>query len=114
MTGVQTCALPILQVGVSNRPLGNRITAKLIDKFKQVDTIDEVYQYGKTKDNEFSIVLGFKLLTNSDNAKTATINAVQTALQGEKIDQILDIFFIEDENWYQIIRNIDKSFLYKK
>lgn len=103
-----------VQVGVSNRPLGNRITAKLIDKFKQVDTIDEVYQYGKTKDNEFSIVLGFKLLTNSDNAKTATINAVQTALQGEKIDQILDIFFIEDENWYQIIRNIDKSFLYKK
>ena len=68
----------------------------------------------QTKNNEFSIVLGFKLLTNSDNAKTATINSVQAALQGEKIDQLLDLFFIEDDGWYQIIRNVENSVIYKK
>jgi hypothetical protein len=58
-------------------------------------------------------VLGFKLLTNSDNAKTAAINAVQTALQGEKIDQPLDLFFIEEDGWYQTIRNVQNSLFYK-
>ena len=77
-----------------------------------MDTINEVYQYGQTKNNEFSLVLGIKLSTNSDNAKTATINAVQTALQGEKIDQLLDIFFIEDESWYNTIRNVENSKVY--
>jgi hypothetical protein len=103
-----------VQVGTPNRPLERRILQKLIDQFNRVETIDEVYQYGQTKNNEFSIVLGFKLFTNSDNAKTAAINAVQTALQGEKTDQLLDLFFIEDEEWYQTIRNIENSFFYKR
>jgi len=102
-----------VQVGTPNRPLERNILQKLIDQFQRVDTIDEVYQYGQTKNNEFSIVLGFKLLTNSENAKTATINAVQTALQGEKIDQLLDLFFIEDDGWYQTIRNVENSLFYK-
>lgn len=101
-----------VQLGTPNRPLENRIIQKLIEQFKRVDTINEVYQYGQTKNNEFSLVLGIKLSTNSDNAKTATINAVQTALQGEKIDQLLDIFFIEDERWYNTIRNVENSKVY--
>lgn len=103
-----------VQVGTPNKPLERRILQKLIDQFKRVETIDEVYQYGQTKANEFSLVLGFKLLINSDNAKTATINAVQTALQGEKIHQLLDLFFIEDDEWYQTIRRVKNSFFYKR
>jgi hypothetical protein len=103
-----------VQVGTPNKPLERRILQKLIDQFKRVDTIDEVYQYGQTRNNEFSIVLGFKLLTNSDNAKTAAINAVQTALQGENIDQPLDLFFLEDESWYETVRNIENSCVYKR
>jgi hypothetical protein len=103
-----------VQVGTPNRPIENRIIQKLIEQIKRVETIEEVYQYGQTKDNEFSLVLGFKLSTNSDNAKTATINAVQTALNGEKIDQLLDLFFIEDEGWYKTITNVENSLIYKK
>lgn len=102
-----------VQVGTPDRPLEREILKKLIDQFQRLETIDEVYQYGQTKHNEFSIVLGFKLLSNSDNAKTAVINAVQTALQGEKIDQLLDLFFIEDNGWYQTIRNVENSLFYK-
>jgi len=102
-----------VQVGTPNNPLDRVILKKLIDQFQRVETIDEVYQYGQSKNNEFSIVLGFKLLTNSENAKTASINAVQTALQGEKIDQLLELFFIEDDGWYQEIRNVENSLFYK-
>jgi len=103
-----------IQVGTPNKPLDNRILTKLIEQFKRVDTIQEVYQYGQTRNDEFSIVLGFKLSTDSENAKMATINAVQTALSGETIDQLLDLFFIEDENWYQTITNVKNSLVYKK
>lgn len=103
-----------VQVGTPNIPLENKIIQKLIEQVKRIDVIDEVYQYGQTKDNEFSIVLGFKLNTNSENAKTATINAVQTALEGEKIDQLLDLFFIEDEGWHNTIKNVENSFVFKK
>lgn len=103
-----------VQVGTPNRPIENRIIQKLIEQFKRVETIEEAYQYGQTRDNEFSLVLGFKLSTYSDNAKTATINAVQTALQGEKIDELLDLFFIEDESWYKTITNVENSFIYKQ
>ncbi|MEO5776301.1 MAG: SseB family protein [Flavobacterium sp.] len=103
-----------VQVGTPNTPLEDRIIQKLIEQVKTIDTIDEVYQYGQTKNNEFSIVLGFKLSTNSENAKTATINAVQTALEGEKIDQLLDLFFIEDEGWHKTIKNVENSFIFKK
>ena len=103
-----------VQVGTPSRPLERRILEKLITQFRRVLTIDEVYQYGQTRNNEFSIVLGFKLSTNSENAKTAAINAVQTALQGEKLDQPLDIIFIQDVAWYQTIRNVENSFFYKE
>lgn len=103
-----------VQVGTPNKSLENRIIQKLIQNFQRVEIIDEVYQYGQSKNNEFSLILGFKLSTDSDNAKTATINAVQTALQGEKIDQLLNLFFIEDESWYQTIKNVENSFVYKK
>ena len=102
------------KIGTPNRPLSKSIIQKLIDNFIRVTTIEEAYQYGQTKDEEFSIVLGFKLSTNTDNAKTACINAVQNALQGEQIDQLLDLFFIEDDGWYQTIRNTENSLIYKR
>lgn len=104
----------VVKVGTPNRPLDKTVISKLIGQFKRIDTIQEVYQYGQTRNNEFSIVLGFKLSTNSENAKTAAINAVQTALQGESMDQLLDLFFIEDDGWYQTITNVENSFVYKK
>lgn len=103
-----------VELGTPNKPLNNSITKKLIDNFKKDTTISEVYQYGQTKNGEFSIVLGFKLTSNSENAKKAAINAVQNALQNESLDQLLDLFFIETESWYNSVRNIENSLLYKK
>lgn len=103
-----------VQLGTPNRPLNKPITQKLIDNFKKDTTVSEVYQYGQTKDGEFSIVLGFKLTSNSDNAKKAAINAVQNALQGETLDQPLDMFFIETDSWYESIRKIENSLLYRQ
>lgn len=102
-----------IQVGTPDRPLNNLITQKLIDNFKKDKTISEVYQYGQTKDGEFSIVLGFKLTTYSDNAKKAAIYSVQDAIQNQTMPTPLDIFFIETEEWYDRVKDIEKALLYK-
>jgi len=103
-----------VQIGTPTKFLEKKIVQKLIQNFQRIETIDEVYQYGQTRNNEFSLVIGFKLLVDSENAKTAAINAVQNALQGEKINQPIDLFFIEDEGWYQTVKKIEDSFIYKK
>ena len=103
-----------VQIGTPSSPLSISITRKLIENFRKDSTISEVYQYGQAKGGEFSIVLGFKLASYSENAKKAAINAVQNSLQNEKLDQLLDLFFIETEDWYERIIKIENSLLYKK
>lgn len=102
-----------IQLGTPNRPLSNSIIHKLLDNFRNNDTVLEVYQYGQTKHREFSIVLGFRLSVYSDNAKQAVINTVQNALQNETPDQTLDLFFIDTEEWYDMIRKVENSLIYK-
>jgi hypothetical protein len=102
-----------VKVGTPNRSLDSKIISKLIEQFKRIETIEEAYQYGQVNNGEFSIVLGFKLSNNSENSKTATINAVQNVLEKEEIDQLLDIFFIEDAGWYATISNIEGSCIYE-
>ena len=103
-----------VQIGVPNKPLAISLIKELIDNFKKNRTILEVYQYGQTKEDEFSIVLGFKLLTNSDNAKKAALNIVQNAVGKGTLEQPIDLFFIETNEWYEAIKKIENSLIYKK
>ena len=103
-----------VQLGTPNQPLSHAITQKLIANFKKDNTISEVYQYGQTREGEFSIVLGFKLTSASENAKKAAIHAVQNALQNEKLDQPLDLFFLETDHWYDTVRKIENSLVYRQ
>ncbi|WP_116787086.1 SseB family protein [Flavobacterium psychrotrophum] len=103
-----------VQLGTPSRPLNSQIIRKLNDQFKRVSTIKEVYQYGQTRDGEFSIVLGFKLSIISENSRTAAINSVQSALKDEAIDQLLDLCIITDEGWYNTIKGIENSLIYNK
>ena len=103
-----------LKLGSPNKPLNKKILSLLKENFKTVKSITEVYQYGQTKGNEFSIVLGIKLSSNTDNAKTAAVNSVQNALQDQALDQNLDVFFIETEEWYESIKAIEDGLIYKK
>ena len=103
-----------VQIGTTSKPLSQIIIKKLIDACKKNNTIEEVYQYGQLKEEEFSIVIGFKLAIYSENARKAAINAVQNALENEITESPLDIFFIESEAWYESIKRIDKSLVYKK
>lgn len=104
----------IVEIGTLDIPIDKIIVEKLRQMFSKVDSVLEVYQYGQTKDNEFNLVLGIKLSIYNDNSKTASINAVQRALDDSTFNQPLDIFFIETDNWYNSIKNIQNALLYRR
>lgn len=103
-----------VRLGTPAKPLDKSIVNKMIASFKSVDTIEEAYQYIQEMNNKFSITIGIKLSTDSDNARLAVLNAVQDALQNEKPDLFVDIFFIDSDHWLTTIRNISHSLFYKK
>jgi hypothetical protein len=103
-----------LLIGTPNNPLSAIAIKKLVDNFQKVDIINEVYQYGLTKNKEFSIVLGFCLQTDSNKGEKQVIDTVQNALQYETLSQTLDLHFIKDQEDLDRIKWVENSLIYKK
>jgi hypothetical protein len=103
-----------LLIGVPNKPLSTSSIKLLVDIFRKVSNINEVYQYGLTKNKEFSIVLGFCLETNSSNSEKEVVKGVQNALRNETLTQTLDLHFITDQEELDRIKWVENSLIYKK
>jgi hypothetical protein len=95
-------------------PLSNTLTNKLINNFKKINTIKEVYLYEMVKGDEKSIVIGFALVVFNENSQKAALNAVQNALIGEKTEFFLDIIFLDTDNLCQMAKEIPDSLFYEK
>ena len=103
-----------VRIEIVKTPLDDFIVEKLINNFKKNNEILEVYQYGQTKENEYSVVLGFKLAVNSDNAKKAVVIGVQAAIQNHALPQPLDIIFFDTDQLYSLVSRNNSSLLYKR
>jgi len=103
-----------VQVGAPIHPLSRQILDKLIANFKKVDTIKEAYHYAQNANNEFSLVIGVVLSAISDNSRAALNNAINSSLQGEKLDTPVDIFVLPTDDWIKAVRNIQNSLFYKR
>ena len=89
------------------------ILEKMVGRFGELDNIKQVYLFGQTKNNEFSLVLGFELVINSENGKKAVIDLVQHVIGNEKLPDPLDVLFIELDEWRRQIVAIEGSLIYK-
>lgn len=100
------------------RTQGTQLESKILEKlralFQGINSIDEVYQYTQTMNNELSIVLGIKLLEQTEKAKAATLNAVQTALKDETLNKVVDLTFITGKEDLLAIQNLEEALIYKK
>lgn len=101
-------------VSVPTQPLNGAVLEKLCEGFTNVSSIEEVYQYGlkQQADEEFNLVLGFRLKVDNDNARTAALNVIQKVLQEYPLKQSIDIFFITSDEWYNTIKEIENSLIY--
>jgi hypothetical protein len=101
-------------VGVPGKSLEPIIMEKLMEGFRKLNTIQEVYLYGQTRDGEFSQILAFWLDPISENARKAVINTVQIAVGDHTLDQPLDLLFIDTSELYDMVRRVSNSLVYKK
>jgi hypothetical protein len=101
-------------IGTPSKPLPEDIINKLITNFKKVESVQDAYQYTQAQDHDASITIGLKLSPTSENAKIAAINAVQNALLDEGKGFYIDVFIIESDDWYDLIKNVEDSLFYKK
>jgi DNA-directed RNA polymerase beta' subunit len=103
-----------IAIGTPAKPLDRQIIGKLIENFKKVSTIEEAYQYAQVMNNETSIVLGIRMSSVSEDAKTALFNAVTNVLESEKADFFVDIMILDNPDFIKSVRNISNSLFYSK
>jgi len=102
-----------VMLGAPDTPINKLLLEKMVDCFKKLDNINQVYHYAQTKNNEFSLVLAFDLERNSENGKKAIIDLVRDTIGNETLPSPLDIFFIESKVWRSQIMAIKGGLIYQ-
>jgi hypothetical protein len=103
-----------VKVGYPAKPLSEHIIKKLIENFKNVSTIDSAYQYAQMMNGELSIVLGIRLLSESENSQIALHVAVKNALEGENLEIPVDIMIMTDSDLFEAVKKINNSLIYRR
>ncbi len=103
-----------VKIGYPAKPLNERIIKKLRENFKNVSTIDSAYQYAQMMDGELSIVLGIRLLSDSENSQIALHVAVNNALEGESLEIPVDLMVMTDSDLFESVKKINNSLVYHR
>ena len=102
----------MVSVGTPERPLPKRIIEKMLSGCKANANINEAYQYLNSYSGEYSLVVGIVLAVDSEEGRSAAVFLVQDALRGEDLEEPVDIFFLQQADWLQTIRQIPGSKFY--
>jgi len=95
-------------------PIQGELLEKLIRNFKTVNAIEEAYQYIMVRNDESIFVIGLNLSKYTDESRKACFQAIQNAMDNVKLDLPLEMFFLENENWYETVKGIQDSLMYRK
>lgn len=103
-----------VQIGTPARPLNDRILDKMRTRFQQLSIVKEAFHYAQTMKGEHALMIGLKIDPSNENSRQAALQAIHTALQGEKLDQTLDVFVIATDDWHKSLMQIDKALFFKR
>lgn len=103
-----------VQVGPMAKPIGGSLLQKLLTNFKRTESIEEAYQYVMVRNQEAILMIGFKLSVYSDFSRKACMDTIINSMENEELDMPLELFFLEDPSWYETVKNINNSLIYRK
>lgn len=103
-----------VRVWTPKNPISGKLLEKLKANFSKVSSIREVYHFGMTRNDEHIFILAFSLEVYSDDARFACMNSIQNSMNEEKIEFPLELFYLEDESWYNTAKEISNSLIYKR
>src|SRR5699024_5835258 len=78
-------------IGAPAQPIEGNVLKKLKVRCDKKRFIQEVYQFMMSRGKETTLVVGFKLDKYNGNTRSASIQAVQDAVQGEQFEQAVDV-----------------------
>lgn len=96
------------------QPLDPIILSKLIENFKPINFIDEMFIYGRITNGKFSINLGFRLAEYSNENENTICSVFEDILKSTRFNNVVEISFLESERGYKDICKISNSLLFRK
>jgi hypothetical protein len=103
-----------MQIGTPGTTLDPGVIARLMPYFKSTEDILEVYHYGQTVKQDFSLVLGFKLHNPNPGIEADIVAAVQASLGADKPPFPLDVRFLDTGKEYDQVKGLEDALLYRK
>jgi hypothetical protein len=102
------------QIGTPGTPLDPDVIARLVDYFKSTEDIQEVYCYGQTVKQQFSLVLGFKLQNLNPGIEAGVVAAVQASIGSNQPSYPLDVQFFDPVEDYELVKAVENALIYRK
>lgn len=86
---------------------------QLLTAFHKVSSIEEVFHFGITKNNESILILAFVLETVTENSKLAVVSAINEGMKNHALQMPLDIMYLQkSDDWYDTAKKME--LFYKK
>ncbi len=95
-------------------PFSGALRNNIVIASENISTILEVYHCGVRKNNKSAFMIGVKLSTYSDEAKKATLLAMDRATIGSSLGMPLEVVFLQSEKMYNSTKSIKDSLIYKR
>jgi hypothetical protein len=103
----------LIREGVPERPLRKEVLQRIARGFEGLGVVQRAFHYGRELKGSFSLVVGVKLLHDSENARKAVKLAIHDVLKTETLDQPFDIYFIEKEEPLKAISSIQDALFFQ-
>lgn len=103
-----------VKIWTPKNPITGNLLEKLKVNFSKVSTIQEVYHYGMTRNDEDVLILAFRLDIYSNDSRFACMSAIQNSMNGETLELPLDLFYLESESWHNTAKDIPNSLIYRR
>jgi len=110
-----------VKLWVPKRPIKGDLLNNIIMSCANVSTVSEVYHFGASRDvglginqEKHSLVLGVKLDLYSEDAKHATLIALDKAINNKKTELPIEIIFLDNEEFYKGAKSLKDSLIYKR
>lgn len=97
-----------VKVGTPLRPIEGAHKESLVNAFKKVSNISEVYHFAMQRNEEHLLILAIVLENQSENARKAVFGALNDGMNGFELDLPLDIMYLQPEDpWYATAKEFE-------
>jgi hypothetical protein len=101
-------------VGTPSAPIQGELLKQIQSALAKVSVVQEAYQFAMSRGEETTLILAFRLDKYNDDARHACFYALEDILKEASLQQGLEIFYLQDDGWYETAKGVENSRVYKR